>query len=119
MLPLLGLVIAGSWLVRDLEPVPGVGYREALQQLLSGPGAGPVFAVGGDAAMFSYYLGAPLNVLESANDLDHLQRTEPAIRVGYHDVPWNSEEHQRMHALLVRRCRSERVAQLILFQCGK
>jgi hypothetical protein len=108
--------IGTDWLRQDRLP-PGTGYGELLHDF--GPDGWPTFAVGGNAEMFDYYLGKPLNVMRGIGDLDTALHQFPRIKVLYHDMPWNSSDDRAMQATLARRCRGNRRSAVELYRCGE
>jgi hypothetical protein len=77
------------------------------------------FVVGADADMLAYYLPPAITSIESVEELERAMRQPPYdMTVAYHDLTWNSAEHQRIAERLSRRCRSASRGPVRTFRCG-
>jgi hypothetical protein len=114
----IGGLIAADWVKQDLRRPYVAGYREALQRSF-GNASASVFAIGGNAEMFDYYLGKPLTILSSARDLERLMAEKAALRIAYHNMPWNSLEDKHMASLLEKQCAAAQRGTVIVFECNR
>jgi dolichyl-phosphate-mannose-protein mannosyltransferase len=115
----MALVLLVNWVGQDLQPVSASGYREALPGRAAPPAGSRTFVVGADADMLAYYLPRPVASIESVEELERAMRQPPYdMTVAYHNMTWNSPEHQRVAELLSRRCRSASSGPVRFFRCG-
>jgi hypothetical protein len=112
------LVIVARWIPQAVPPDADNGYRGALTKVREEAGRTRTLLIGPDADLLRYYLGASPPIVESSADIDQMMRDDPSpLLVLAHQPGWQSPEHERMNALLSRRCVSNREGSVVTYRC--